>query len=431
MKKLIILILFMTTNLTYSQMEWELAKEMKAFSHLEVESFSKDTFVVMAYFNSLRNENITFEWSVHLTTDRGNSWSRIYQDSIGIPDLPRRERRIFNLEVTENSVIAFTREDGNLVTSKDYGKTWDSLLIFLPYERGTLLTSYKEFLACYTNEDYIIKYNTITGDTNHINIPILDIDFGGDNVQLFERHLYMRNDDEYYFIYNSTTEKASYSYLHITKDGGATWKIRKNPFYYTDMVFLDDNIVYACGSVSLTATPYQGDFTGIIEKSTDGGYNWVNVVNAKDVADSYVFNYFLKIFVSKTRIMCNNEGYNSISSKKGEDNWQFDNLEPMTFVNSGQLNDIACDENDICLGAFSGNYIVRNVVGITSVEDDIKDLNLNYKYIEVYDLSGQKLYESKSEEENGLYDLTNGLYLKVYKDNYDNIVRTEKLIITK
>ncbi len=421
----------MTTNLTYSQMEWELARDMKGFSHLQVESFSKDTFVVMAYFNSLRNENITFEWSVHLTTDKGNTWSRIYQDSVSIADLPRRERRIDEIKVTDNSEIAFTREDGYLLTSKDYGKTWDSLLIFLPYERGTLLTSYKEYLACYTNEDYIIKYNTITKDTSHIIIPKLDIDFGGDNVQLLERKLYMRNEDEFYFIYTDVTPKAPYSYLHITKDGGATWELRKNPFYYMDMMFLDDNVAYACGSVSPTATPYQGDFTGIIEKSTDGGYNWVNVVNAKDVADTLVFSYFRIIFVSKTRVICNNEGYNTISTKKGEDNWQFDNLEPTTFVNSGQFLDLACDDNDNCLGAFNGNYIVRNVVGVTYVEDDIKDLNINYKYVEVYNFSGQKLYESKSEEENVLYDLINGLYLKVYKDNFDNIVRTEKLIITK
>lgn len=423
--------LLLTSYISYSQMEWELAKEMKGFSHLEVESFSKDTFVVMAYFNSLRNENITFEWSVHLTTDKGNTWNMIYQDSVGIPEFPKRERRIFHLEVTENSVIAFTREDGNLITSRDYGKTWDSLLIFLPYERGTLLTSYKEYLACYTNEDYIIKYNTITKDTNHINIPKLDIDFEGDNVYLLERRLYMRNEDEFYFIYTDVTKKQSYSYLHITKDGGITWELRKNPFYYMDMVFLDDNLVYACGGINPTATPGQGEFVGIIDKSTDGGYNWVNVVNAKDVADPNVYNYFQTLFVSKSKIICNDEGYNSISTKKGEDNWQFDNLDPLTFVNSGQLYDIACDDNDICIGAFSGNYIVRNVVDVTSVEDDIKDLNLNYKYIEVYDLSGQKLYESTSQKENDLLELTNGLYIKVYKDNYDNIVRTEKLIITQ
>lgn len=430
MKKIIIIILFLTTCITYSQIEWELAKDMPSFHDTNVEAFSKDTFVISSYFNSMRNDNITFEWSIHLTTDRGTTWSRIYQDSVSLADLPRRERRIDQLEVTKNSVIAFTREDGYLLTSNDYGKTWDSLLVFLPYERGTILDSYEEYIACYTNEDYIIIYNTITKDTNHINIPELDIDFGGDNVHLLERHLYMRSINEFYFVYTDVTPNASYSYLHITKDGGGTWEIRKHPRYYMDVVFLNDDLLYASGSISPTASG-MGEFIGIIDKSTDGGLTWHNVVNANEVEYPFVFQYIRSLYVSNNKIIGTLETYNAISTKKGEDNWQFDNLEPMTFVNSGKFNDIACDENDICLGAFSWNYIVRNKVDITSVEDKIKDVGPNINYIEIYNLNGQKLYEQHTISDKSNLELQNGLYLKVYKDFQNNIIKTEKLFITK
>ncbi|PKL79905.1 MAG: hypothetical protein CVV25_06400 [Ignavibacteriae bacterium HGW-Ignavibacteriae-4] len=430
MKKIIIILLFLTTCNTYSQIEWELAKEMKNFHETKVEAFSKDTFIISTYFNSLRNENITFEWSIHLTTDRGTTWSRIYQDSVSLADIPRRERRIDQIEVTKNSVIAFTREDGYLLTSNDYGKTWDSLLVFLPYERGTLLDSYEEYLACYTNEDYIIIYNTITKDTNHINIPELDIDFGGDNVHLLERHLYMRSINEFYFVYTDVTPNASYSYLHITKDGGGTWEIRKHPRYYMDVVFLNDDLLYASGSISPTASG-KGEFIGIIDKSTDGGLTWNNVVNANEVEYPFVFSYIIGLYVSNNKIIGTLDTYNAISTKKDEDNWKFDNLEPMTFVNSDFLLDIACDDNDNCLGAFRYSYIVRNKIGTTSVAKEIKDLNTNYKNIEIYDLNGQKLYEKHTISDKSNLELQNGLYLKVYKDFQNNIIKTEKLFITK
>lgn len=197
-----------------------------------------------------------------------------------------------------------------------------------------------------------------------------------------------------------------------------------------DVVFLNDDLLYASGSISPTASG-MGEFIGIIDKSTDGGLTWHNVVNANEVEYPFVFQYIRSLYVSNNKIIGTLETYNAISTKKGEDNWQFDNLEPMTFVNSGKFNDIACDENDICLGAFSWNYIVRNKVDITSVEDKIKDVGPNINYIEIYNLNGQKLYEQHTISDKSNLELQNGLYLKVYKDFQNNIIKTEKLFITK
>ncbi len=427
MKKYIIVMIFLISYVTNSQVEWELSKEFENFKISEIESFSKDTFVFAAEYNSLRNGNITFEWSMHLTTDNGNTWSRIYQDSTSIADLPREPLKIRDMEITKNGTFAFTREDGYLFTSKDYGNSWDSLLIFLPFERSTLLDSFEESIACYTNDGYIIIYDTESKDTSHINIADHNIVFENDVVLLFATKLIMHNNNFFSFLLTDITADSSYSYIHLTKDRGKTWEIIDNPRFYVDVLFVEENIIYGCGSTKPTESG-KGDFTGVIDKSTDGGKTWMTVVNGKQIDYFFDVQYFQSLYMNSEYIICAAKTFNSLSTKIGNDNWQFDNLEPTTFENSGFMVDIACDDYGNCLAACQNNYILRNIRSESSISLYNDNNFFEYSSVSIYSYDGQLIFNSSSEFDLGNLYLPPGLYMKVFWNKYGKFIKSEKFI---
>jgi hypothetical protein len=430
MKRFIIILLslFFMTYFSYSQVKWELAKDIHGFNNLNIEAFTKDTFVISSYYNTLRNGNITFEWALQLTKDRGNTWEYIYQDSTSVADIPRQPLRIDALEVTENSVIAFTREDGFLFVSKDYGNTWDSLLIFEPFGRGSRLDSYKNKIVIYTYDNYIITYNTDTGDTTHIDIPKFDLK-NEDAKLLMVEQLHIKDANFLYLVYTDITKDSSYSYLYLTKDRGKTWTLSRNNHYYKDMIFLSDSVVYGCGSTSPTESG-KGDFSGVIDKSTNGGKTWKTLINGANADTAVFISYFLDFYTNNDLIICTPQTYNSISAKVGEDIWQFDNIKPTDFRNSGWMNDVAIDKEGNIMATFESHYIVRNVNPPSTVVETISDKSFNYSKLYIYNISGQIVSESRKGSSINTLELPDGAYFLIYIDDNYNVLKTDKLIIT-
>ena len=420
MKKSFLLFLtFLFTISSYSQhKKWEVIQEFENFMQLDIESFSLDTFVVSKYYSTTRNENFTWEWSIHLTPDRGETWTRVYQDSTGIEDIPRQPDRIQEIEVNDH-VLSMIRDDGYFLTTYDYGETWDSILVFEPYERTTHLTSFGKYIACFAFNNNILLYDIYTKDTSTINCPywgdVIDLNLN-DNLNL--KSFRVINDSTINMILSIQSTDTSYSFLYYTTNWGKSWDYYQFPKYYQDVIQLEDGTMYACGST----WPNQkgdGNDTGVIEKSTDNGKTWLNLYSSNE------FNYILEFERYNEVLYATTNTEYMLAGNIIDEVWsEIEIVNFEDFFAGGKVRNIECDNNGNCLSVSDSRLVSRSIDSKTTIVDsdhvNINELNLDY---DVYSINGNQIEESEN--------LPSGVYFKVYKDKNNNYVRTEKLIITK
>lgn len=414
MLKSSLILIFVAVSQLFASNNWEIVYKMENYNLIYIKSFSKDTFVLSTYYNRQRNGNITFENAIWLTTNVGESWKMIYQDSTSVADVPRMSQSILDMDVSENSIISFLREDGYILFSKDYGATWDSVKTAYEKMKNGRIDSYKnKLIARYKTTDSLYFLNFDTKELNAIKLPAPDYkDIPNNTMKLY--NLSFNSDDNIIFsVLRSFPDTISFTL--VTKDRGKTWKLfeRRNNAY--DFYFVNNELGYSCGTKYVSKNNELTSFP-VFDKTTDGGETWENVY--KGIEGSF-FTDFAK---NSNSFIC--IPVNSVAPISTENipSWDLDTV-TVPFTQGGASLDIACDDYGNCLMIQYHDNIHRLLSPPTSVSEEIP-YSKDYSQIEYYDLSGHFLRDVKN-----VVGLNNGLYLKVYKDRNDNIVKVEKLVV--
>ncbi|MCB0702663.1 MAG: hypothetical protein R2863_06960 [Candidatus Kapaibacterium sp.] len=422
-KTLIITIIFSFSHL-YANNNWEKIYEFgKQYDLKAIESFSKDTFILSTYFNSKRNDNITWEYALWITTDVGESWKMIYQDSTGVEDIPKMAQQIVRLHVSDNSVISFIREDGYFVYSKDYGETWDSVKALHSEMKFTLsnysnLDSYgNKYIFTYKGIDTLYYYDL---DTKELKSSYLPPPYYNDdpNLMIVLLNGYELLGDDY--IMCSARKFFADSVLgftYISEDRGKTWDLydRKNVAFKHS--FIDNKLGYSCG-VNYTKVDTGIVFSPSIDKTTDGGKTWSNLYVGEPDYEFVTFAKNRNSYIAITRYNINPWSSDILFD------WERDSIS-VPVTDGGTISGVSCDDFGNCLVIQRVDHVHRILNPESSIEDYIST-NENISYIDYYDFNGNNLGKIKSEN-----DLNTGLFIKAFKDKYNNIIKSEKLIITK
>lgn len=417
MKNILILILELSSSQLFANNNWVKVYDFESYDIEHIESFSKDTFVISTYFNMKRNGNITFEYALWLTTDLGESWNMIYQDSTSVEDIPKEAQRIADLNVSKTGVISFIRQDGFILFSEDYGNTWDSVSTSYNKVKVGLISNYNnKLLINYKRTDTLFFFDL---DSKSLETIYLPPPLYNDNPEDELGILGFTLIDENRIIYSlqKSVSDSIIGFSYISEDRGKTWTIYERSNIAFDYYFVNSQIGYSCGESFLVSETGTISFSSI-DKTIDGGKTWTNLyIGESDVSFRQIINN-KNIFICLPQYKINPWSSNDLI------NWQKDSIS-VEVTDGGPNVDVSCDDYGNCLMIQRSDHIHRILNPESSIEDYHSN-DENISHIDYYDLKGNNL--GKIEREN---DLNTGLYIKAYKDKYNNIIKSEKLIITK
>jgi hypothetical protein len=388
---------------------------MDKYNLRHINAFSKDTFVLATYYNTKRNGNITFENALWLTTDVGETWKMIYQDSVAIIDFnapPKFSQTILDVDVNDNSVISFLREDGYIFFSRDYGQTWDSVSTPNTKKKyGKIAMNKNKLVARFYNTDTLYYLDIDTKAIESIYMAPAEDNLIGEVLNLV-----LLDDDN--IIYSTITPSVSSTkYTHITEDRGKTWTLYPRPNYAYDYYFVDSKLGYSCGETYLEDSLGVSSFASF-DKTTDGGKTWENMYKGeKEIG-------FTDLAKNRSSFVCIARYEINPWSTSNFIDWEVDSIgTPVT--DGGAPLDITCDDYGNCLMIQRTDNIQRTRDPQMSVRDG-RTVSNTYQSIEYYDMRGNNLTDVINEG-----GMSSGFYMKVYKNRYGNIVKTEKLIIAR
>lgn len=430
MKKYIIILAFLSSfSITFAENSWEKVYEFEKHQLENMSSLSKDTFLISTYFNSRRNGNITFEYALKMTTDVGVTWKNIYQDSTSPYDIPIQAQRIVDVEVTDNNNIIFLRQDGYILYTSDFGSQWDSVKTSFVDEKVGVIRIFKNKVLAYfqyTDSLFIFDSNNKKIESIYFQLPL----FNGEEGKILNfTDFEFLSDNNIIFAFNYTTEDTTYNFTYITNDKGKTWNLYERENTVTDYSFITNKVGYSCGTHKFTSRIYDpitktGKFYfASVDKTTDDGVTWENVFISEDNV------FFREMTISDNMIICLpkyplnlNYEINPYSSSNLID-FEIDSIANEN-PRGGTPREIACDDFGNCILIQDRSHVHRilnpksSVIEIPIISDDY--------LVEYYDLQGNRIDGIRNES-----NLNSGLYLKVFKDKSNQIIKTDKLIITK
>lgn len=261
---------------------WKKISSLTAFALKDIFFISPTEGFVITYKSKLLNNVI--ESCILKTEDGGRNWRVIYSS-----ESTNLEKLVFNskglgLAVGERKIITPEQDSANYVLFTDNkGQTWtdvsENLNRIAVNNKGRIADYLTDIKFSESKGIFVISslgklYNS-TDDSKSWKLVSKLVD---EPPQTAIRQLGILEDGKFWIAGGTISEEGKWGIIAITKN--QIWnKYRLNEYYFSDVEFLSNNEVIACGSA--VAMSNFGGAThldkGVILFSSDNGKNWVIV----------------------------------------------------------------------------------------------------------------------------------------------------------
>ena len=233
----------------------------------DMDGYDSLNYVISGFYEYYDSDNQEFDWYsfIKTTTDAGRSWKTIWKAYVSLGGEDYELKRVDRLKMfSPKEIIAGVHPHFFLKTT-DAGETWDTIEVNSG-EKCVSMSFYDDKLGAAFfkfSDDGIVITEDGGYNWNVINYPYLenydkfyidDIDWLSDSTLLLHHY---NIPDAFKWIFKST-------------DRGKNWEtIEVNDNYTYSHLYIDEKTGYMSGN-----KVFNEDFTPVIMKTTDGGYNW-------------------------------------------------------------------------------------------------------------------------------------------------------------